>query len=313
MTITVYSKPACVQCTATTRALDARGLPYQVVDLTEDAGAILRFDGGFGFGQRVALEATEIAAERARRTGVTLWTLGNAMHVGRIGHYGEWLVERGLAGLFFVNVTAHGPSVAPHGGRDARLLTNPVCIAVPGDPPFVLDMATSQIALGKVNVANAKGAPLAIGLGIDAAGEETTDPAAVLDGGALLPAGLHKGYGLAVACEILAGIVGGGGTLAPHHPRDGSSRNALFAVTFLPERLGDPAEQRRELEALRAYLTASPPRREGEPVQLAGDPERAARAERQAMGLEIPPATVETLLEVAREAGLAGAGLAPLG
>lgn len=287
--------------------------PNTAVRLVEDAGAILRFDGERGFGQRVALEATTQAAARAHELGVALWTLGNAMHVGRIGHYGERLVAEGLAGLFFVNVIAHDPAVAPHGGRDARLLTNPLCIAVPGDPPFLLDMATSQIALGKVNVANARGVPLGGGLALDADGEETLDPAAMLDGGSLLPAGLHKGFGLAAACEILAGVVGGGGTLAPHHPRDGSSRNCLFAVTFQPGRFGDPAAQRAELQALRDYLTASPPRWAGSPVQLAGDPERAARAERSRDGIEIPAATAANLLEVARAAGLEGAALQPFG
>ncbi len=286
--------------------------PNTAVRLVEDFGSILRFDGGFGFGQRVALEATDQAAERARESGLALWTLTNAMHVGRIGHYGERLVEQGLAGIFFVNVTGHAPFVAPHGGRDARLLTNPICIAVPGDPPFLLDMATSQIALGKVEVAKAKRVPLGAGLALDAAGEATVDPLAVLEGpGALLPAGFHKGFGLAVACEILAGIIGGGGTLAPQNPRDGTTQNHLFALTFAPDRFGDVATQRRQLEELRAYLTASPPRQAGGGVLLAGDPERAERAARGKAGVAVPEATVAILLEIARTAGVSGAGLVP--
>jgi len=100
------------------------------------------------------------AAERCRETGVVLMTLRNAHHIGRIGAYGEIAMEHGMISLHFVNVIDHGPTVAPRGGGEARYVTNPVCIAVPGTkntPPTLLDMATSLIALGKARVALSKG------------------------------------------------------------------------------------------------------------------------------------------------------------
>jgi uncharacterized oxidoreductase len=287
--------------------------PNTAVELADDQGTILRFDGGFGLGQRVALEATRIAAERAHERGLVLWSLTRAMHVGRVGRYGEELVAQGLAGLFFVNVTGHAPFVAPHGGRDARLSTNPLCIALPGDPPFLLDMATSQIAHGKAVVARDKGVPLEPGLALDGAGEPTLDPNAYLDDpGALLPAGLHKGYGLGLACELLAGVIGGGGTLAEPGPGDEVTRNHLFALTFRPDRFGDPAGQRDAVGRLARYVTASPPRDPGSPVILPGEPERRARARRSVEGIPLPQPTVAALLATARSLGLEEAALRPL-
>lgn len=286
------------------------------VRLVADHGAILRFEGGQGFGHRVAREATAAAIARARQGGLALYTLTGALHIGRIGSYGEQALAAGLAAILFVNVTGHEPCVAPHGGIAARLLTNPVCIALPhggsGGAPFLLDMATSQIALGKVNVANAGGYPIPPGTAIDPAGVPTRDPAAVLGSppGALLPAGLHKGYGLAVACELLAGALAGGGTIQPATLRDGATRNNLFGLLFDPARLGDPAAQAAEARALADYLLATPAAGP-EAVRLAGDPERAAAAERAA-GIPLAPATLQALLACAATLGLDAGPVATL-
>ena len=295
-----------------------RTRPNTPARLAEDLGALLRFDGGFGFGQRVAREATEQAIARARTTGLVLYTVTAAMHVGRIGAYGEQAVAAGLAAILFVNVIGHEPCVAPHGGIAARLLTNPVCIALPwggsGGRPFLLDMATSQIALGKVNVANAGGYQIPPGTAIDPRGRPTRNPADVVGepAGALLPAGLHKGYGLAVACELLAGAFGGGGTIQPGTLRDGTTRNNLFGILFDPARLGDPAAQRAEAEALAAYLLATEAAAESGPVRLAGDPEHATGEERRRLGIPLAPATLEALLASGESLGLARAGLLAL-
>jgi LDH2 family malate/lactate/ureidoglycolate dehydrogenase len=203
--------------------------------------------------------------------------------------------------------------VAPHGGRDARLSTNPLCIALPGDPPFLLDMATSQIAHGKAVVARDKAAQLDPGLALDGAGEPTRDPGAYLDDpGALLPAGLHKGYGLGLACELLAGVIGGGGTLADPAPGDEVTRNHLFALTFRPDRFGNAAAQRESLARVAGYVTASPPRDPASPVVLPGEPERRARARRSVEGIPLPPPTVAALLATARSVGLNDPALQPL-
>ena len=138
----------------------------------------------------------------ARTHGVAVHGLRNAHHIGRVGTYGEMVAEAGLVSVHFVNGAApDGNIVAPFGGREGRFLTNPVCIAVPGTaatPPVILDFATSQVAMGKVRVANNKKVQMEAGLLIDAEGRPTADPGVMYNSpfGAILPFGLHKGGGL---------------------------------------------------------------------------------------------------------------------
>jgi uncharacterized oxidoreductase len=122
-----------------------------------DGGALLSVDGCQGYGQVIGAEATAMAIERARQHGVCILALANSHHLGRIGHWAEMAVAQGLVSLHFVNVISHA-RVAPYGGADARFGTNPVCVAIPipGEPPFLLDMATSAVAQGKMRVAHNK-------------------------------------------------------------------------------------------------------------------------------------------------------------
>ena len=171
--------------------------PNTGVKLERDSGAIMLFDGQRGYGQRVAREAMDQAIERCRDTGLVLMTLRNAHHIGRIGSYGEQSIAARLISLHFVNVTDHPPVVAVHNGADARLLTNPICFAMPGTdntPDILLDMATSKIALGKVRVAMNSGKQVPEGSLLDPSGNPTTDPGVLFSDqlGALRPFGAHK-------------------------------------------------------------------------------------------------------------------------
>jgi uncharacterized oxidoreductase len=276
-----------------------------------DQGAILQFDGGRGLGISVATQAMTAAMDRCATTGVALMTLRNAHHIGRVGAYAELALRRGLVSIHFVNVTDHPPMVAPFGGRDARFGTNPVCIGIPGTartPALVLDMATSAVAVGKVVVAKQSGTGVPANAVIDALGQPTTDPVRYFGPpqGALLPFGLHKGYGLMLAAEILAGIMSGNGTIQPGTPRLGSIVNNMFSIVVDPARLADPAWATAELDALAAYLKAAPTQ-DGMPVLVAGEPEAAKRKEREAAGIPLPPGTVADL-----EAAAALVGLNPL-
>jgi uncharacterized oxidoreductase len=219
-------------------------------------------------------------------------TLRNAHHIGRIGAYGEIAMEHGMISLHFVNVIDHGPTVAPWGGGEARYVTNPVCIAVPGTentPPTLLDMATSLIALGKARVALSKGEQMAEGLMIDANGKPTTDPSVMYNEpkGALLPFGDHKGSGLALMCELLAGGLSGGGTIQPDNPQQKSIINNMFTIVIDPARLVDMTWLRSEIDATVDYVKSARPADPDKPVIVAGDAERARTAERMAAGIEI--------------------------
>lgn len=284
-------------------------IPGTAVELAKDDGSILMFDGHRGFGRQVGGEAMESAAARCRDTGVVLMTLRNAHHVGRVGAYGEIAMAHGLFSLHFVNVTGHLPSVAPWGGAEARFVTNPVCIAVPGTentPETLLDMATSQIAMGKARVAMSKGETVGEGLLIDAQGQPTTDPSVMYQDprGALLPFGAHKGSGLALMCELLAGGLSGGGTIQPGNPRQHSIINNMFAILVDPARLVDMDWLRAEIDETIAYVKSARPADPAEPVIVAGDSERARIAERTADGIDINDEAWEEMMSAAERLGL---------
>jgi uncharacterized oxidoreductase len=273
-----------------------------------DSGAILQFDGRRGFGICVATQAMTAAMTRSKTTGIALMTLRNAHHIGRVGAYAEMAVKQGLISIHFVNVTDHPPMVAPFLGRDARFGTNPVCIGIPGttqSPPLLLDMATSAVALGKVVVAKQSGTSVPENAVIDAQGQPTTDPARYFGPpqGALLPFGLHKGYGLMLAAEILAGVMSGNGTIQPGTPRLGSIVNNMFSIVIDPAHLTDTAWANGELDALIAYLKSAPTQ-DGTPVLVAGEPEAVTRREREAQGIPIPSGTVAELEAAATLVGL---------
>src|SRR5262249_32614241 len=144
----------------------------------------------------------------------------------------------------FVNGVSGPPRVAPFRGADGRLSTNPVCIAIPAagrTAPIILDFATSRIALGKVRVAYNEGQHVTDGALIDHQGRPTTDPAVIYNEpwGAVQPFGEHKGYGLALICEILGGALAGGGTTQPENSRERGIVNGMIAFVLEPGRLVD--------------------------------------------------------------------------
>jgi uncharacterized oxidoreductase len=284
-------------------------VPNTPVKLTKDEGAILMFDGGRGYGRRVAGEAMAMAIERCRATGVVVMTLANAHHIARVGAYGEMAVAAGLCSVHFVNVTDHAGLVAPHRGTDSRFSTNPICVAVPGtadQPPIVLDMATSEIAMGKVRVAKNEGRPLPEPFVIDPAGRPTTDPGVMYaePRGSLLPFGRHKGYGLAVIAELLAGGLSGGGTIQPDNPRLHGVINNMTTFLVDPRRLAGADWLGREVDGFVRYVKASPAANPALPVLVPGDPERAAAADRRRHGIPIDDATWEELLAAGEKLGL---------
>ncbi|MEL7028706.1 MAG: Ldh family oxidoreductase, partial [Pseudomonadota bacterium] len=249
------------------------------------------------------------AIERCRSLGMCAATIGNVQHLGRIGAFGEMAVEAGLISLHFVSVNDHGGLAAPHGGRDARFGTNPVCIAVPGFermPPFLLDFATTKIALGKVRVAMMKGETLSPGQLLDGQGRPTTDPSVMYSDpmGALLTMGEHKGYGLAFACEILSGVLAGFGTIQPEHKRLGGIGNAMLAIVLDPARFGKVEDIAKEIKATTDHFLASPPAEETGPPKVPGDPERETMRARLANGIDIEAATWAEIVKEAKALGV---------
>mgnify|MGYP001202116100 CR=1 FL=1 len=181
-------------------------------DLVKNEPIMMIFDGKRGFGQSVAEYAMEKAIERCYKTGLTLMTIRNSGHMGRIGAYGEQSAKNGLISIHFVNVVDTTPSVAPHGGKEARFGTNPICMSMPRISdlePIILDFATSRVAVGKIRVALNKKETLPEGWVIDNSGQPSQNPKVMeqhlspnsksnFPEGAVLPMGEHKGFGLSL-------------------------------------------------------------------------------------------------------------------
>jgi uncharacterized oxidoreductase len=273
-----------------------------------DLGTLLLLDGQAGYGQSIGHQATRMAIARAKRHGSCITALGNSHHLGRIGHWAEMAVAEGLVSVHFVNVLSFA-RVAPYGGADGRFGTNPFCVGVPlpGAPAFILDMATSAVAQGKLRVAYNKGEKIPLGRLIDDRGSPTDDPrwAVIQPFGAMLCFGEHKGYGLAVACELLGGALTGGGTW--HYPNSPRSRvmNGMLSILIDAQRLGTADAFAREARAYVDWVRASPPAPGFERVRIAGEPEREYRAQREREGIPVDRETWNEIRAAAEKLKLA--------
>ncbi len=285
--------------------------PNTGVRVLMDAGPMLRLDGQAGFGQTVGIDAMDLGIARAKSLGCAVVALGNAHHLGRIGHWAEQAVAAGLMSLHFVNVIAR-PIVAPFGGRHAGFGTNPFTAGVPltGRDPMILDFATSVVAQGKTRVAFNKGEAMDEGLLLDHAGEPTTDPGISIREpmGAILPFGEHKGSGLAVLCELLGGALAGG--MSGFREGDEAHRskrrvlNGMLTILIDPQALGGQAAFDREAEGFVQRLLGIAPRPGHDAVLLAGEPERRMRAHRLSHGVPVDATTWEQILNAADQLGV---------
>ena len=290
--------------------------PNTGVAVKVDTGMLLGLDGQHGFGQVVGVQAMDMAFERVAQHGACIMSLASSHHLGRIGHFAEMAVARGWVSLHFVSVFSR-PVVAPFGGADGRFGTNPCCIGIPlgygatTQEPFVLDFATSRVAQGKMRVAHNEGREVKPGTLIDEHGNPTNKPGVVVvpqsNGrmGALLPFGEYKGFGMAVACELLGGALSGGGTW--HKAADGRRAvlNSMLTIVIDPARLGTQMSFAQESLAFVDWLRQSPDAPGSDGVTLAGEPERKARAERLKNGVSVDDATWQEIQASAQKLGLA--------
>ena len=285
--------------------------PNAHVQTRVDNGSMIALDGMAGFGQVIGHETMTIAIERARQHGSCIAALANSHHLCRIGAWAEMAVAAGLVSIHFVNVVSR-PIVAPWGGGDARFGTNPFAVGIPvaGGDPVVLDFATSVIAQGKARMAYNKGEQLAVGQLLDDLGRPTTDPkfAVTAPLGALRTFGEHKGFGLALVCELLGGALAGG--MAVKGAASGEQRvlNGMLTIIFDPARLAEPALFQGEMTAFLDWVQASPAYA-GDGVRVAGEPERTTRAKRLAEGIPVDGNTWTELLSTAERLGREPAAL----
>ncbi|MCX8101036.1 MAG: Ldh family oxidoreductase [Geminicoccaceae bacterium] len=284
-----------------------------------DAPSIAIVDGRHGFGQTIGPEACAIGCRKAKESGIALVAIRRSGHLGRIGDFAELAIEQGLVSLHFVNAY-NSVLVAPFGSRERRFSTNPICIGVPtgDDRPFVLDFATSLVAEGKCLVAHQGGKPIPSDALVGPDGRLTGDTSVLYgpsdDGGypdprrgpgAMRAFGEHKGSGLALACELLAGALGGSGINADP---DGPFHNGMLSFYVDPAAMGRSedaflADVRRFLAWIRDAAPIDPEAG----VLVPGDKERMTAAERRARGIPLSPDSWGAILGAARKAGLAPA------
>lgn len=264
-----------------------------------DGGAMVSLDGQAGYGQVIGLEAMEIGIARAKQHGMCVMGLGRTHHLCRIGQWAEQAVAAGLISIHFTNVISRA-IVAPYGGTDARFGTNPltVGIPIPDEPPFILDMATSAVAQGKIRVAHNKREKVSPGCLIDDQGNPTLDPkfGVIEPFGALRTFGLHKGYGLALVCELLGGALTGGGT---SHSQEHSKKrvwNGMLTILIDPKRLGTGDAFATETAEFLKFLRKSPAAPGFDKVRIAGEPEREMRAKREREGIPLDANTWEQIV-----------------
>ena len=279
-------------------------VPGRAPRVVTDTGAVVALDGDKGFGQAIGEDAMALAIERANAHGCAVVGLANTHHLGRIGRWGEQCARAGLVSVHFVNVRSRG-IVAPWGGSDSRVSTNPFCVAVPHEPhPLVLDYATASVALGKTRVAVEKGEPMAEGVLLDREGRPTTDPGVMWGEriGAILPFAQHKGWALSMMCEILGGALTGG------HVQDGRTihpmLNNMLTLVFDPARLGTADALEDEIARLSAWVKASPRGAGSDGIFLPGEPEQRVAQSRARDGIPMPVKTLEALARSAAELGV---------
>ena len=280
--------------------------PHKVVS---ESGSFAVWDAKGCYGQVVAHNAMQWAIDTAKKHGVAIHGLRHVHHIGRVGTYGEMAAAAGLVSISFVNGYSGKPRVAPFRGREGRFTTNPICIAVPGTattPPTILDFATSVIALGKVRVAYNDMRQVIPGALIDSQGSPTTDPGVMYEEpiGAALAFGEHKGSGLALICDLLAGAIAGAGVMPGENPPDHGIVNGWLTFVLDPARLAAGPFIAAEIDKMISFVKSSPPIDPALPVLVAGEPERIAREKRRRDGVYIDDQTWAQLAEAGRSLGI---------
>ncbi len=297
----VLRVPTYVQWLKAGKVLAGRNL-----EIAFENDAIAVVDGQFGFGQTIGEQATQLGINKCKRHGVAVIALRNTGHLGRIGDWPLMAAKAGLVSLHFVNTSGAGILVAPFGGTQRRLSANPIAAGVPitGKPPIVLDISACTIAEGKIRVALNKGSTVPENCLIDAQGQPTNDPKVFYANppGAILSIAGHKGYGLAVVCEILAGALTGGGCSNPKN----ADRvvNGMFSIYLDPAVFEKDPAYTAEIERFIDWVKSSAKATPNSEILMPGEIEERNKAQRLRDGIELDPTTWGQIVETAKSVGL---------
>jgi L-2-hydroxycarboxylate dehydrogenase (NAD+) len=280
--------------------------------------SVATVDGDNGLGLVVGPKANEIALEKAETYGSGWVSVCNTNHFGIAGYYPLKALERDLIGWAMTNSTK---LVAPLWGAERMLGTNPIAIAFPGhkEPPIVIDMATSAVAYGKIEIALRRATDIPKGWIVDKQGRDTTNPQDMIDGGAQLPLGSerelggHKGYALAAMVDILCCVLSGAnwGPFAPPFAlrqeipaRSVGKGIGHFFGAMQIDGFIDKDEFKQQIdEWIRVFRKTKPAPGTNGPL-IPGDPEREAEAIRSKEGIPLLKSVVDDLLDISRKTGI---------
>jgi LDH2 family malate/lactate/ureidoglycolate dehydrogenase len=289
------------------RIKDGHIVPGAPIVVEKDNGAATHINGNWGFGYTVTEYAMDLTIEKAKKFGVAATTVYQQSHVGRLTDYPLVAVKEGMICMMSADSGRSSKKVAPFGGAEPRVGTNPLCIAMPSnlDGPFYFDFATSAGAGGKLEVAISRGEQVPEGWMIDRDGNPTTDPKSLKAGGAILPMGGaegYKGYALAAMVELLSGVLPGlGFGIEP----TGRSNDGVFIACFNVSAFRDLEVFKQEVTEFAEYLTSTPTQPGVERVYYPGQPEHIRAAQKRKDGIFVEDATWAKLTKLAVEYGLA--------
>ncbi|WP_047336733.1 MULTISPECIES: Ldh family oxidoreductase [Pseudomonas] len=270
----------------------------QAVPVVEDvAAAFVRVDAGNGFAQPALAAARELLVSKARNAGIAVLAIRNSHHFAALWPDVEPFAEEGLVALSVVNSMT---CVVPHGADRPLFGTNPIAFAAPQaqGQPIVFDLATSAIAHGDVQIAARKGERLPPGIGVDSLGQPTQDPKAILEGGALLPFGGHKGSALSMMVELLAAALTGGNFSFEFdwsgHPGAKTPWTGQLLIVIDPSKAAGQSFAERSQELVRQMHAVGLKR-------LPGDRRHQQRERSQQAGIAIPAEQLQQLRALAQD------------
>ena len=271
--------------------------PAPVIREEELAPALVRIDADNGLGPLAGMQALEAAMSRARSFGVGLAFVRDSNHFGAISPYSYIAAQEGFATIIGTNASV---TIAPTGGKEARLGNNPIAFGVPmpGGDPVILDMAVSVAARGKIREALKRGKTIPDTWAVGPDGKPTTDPQTALDG-FLLPIGGYKGYGLSAIVDLFAGVLSGAAYLTRVVPwmEEPEKPQGLghFFIAIDTRVLGGSEWLASRVADFASILHDTPPADAAKPVMLPGEIELAKLAQHRAHGIPIETAVLEKL------------------
>jgi LDH2 family malate/lactate/ureidoglycolate dehydrogenase len=281
--------------------------PVTQPEFVVDAGAMAVIDGHDGVGHVLTMLATREAVKRAKQHGIAAVGVRMSNHFGTCMYYTR---IGALEGCVMLLTTNGGPAMAPWGGRKKIIGTNPWSVATPAGkhPPFLMDMANTGVARGKIYLAHNKRQPIPEGWAIDKDGAPTTDPQAAIEG-IVLPMAGHKGYAIAMMVDVLSGVLTGSGFLSDvHSPYKTAEKSNCghFMIAVNIEALQPLAQFNARMEQYIAELKSVPLAKGHDEVFYPGEIEANNDIANRRDGLLLPADTLENLASIARDSGLTG-------